>query len=213
MTRTPLSADNAAVVLIDHAIGFSPLIGSRPIEETVSGAVALAKIAKLFGAPLVATNGRDEAPSGPLYPELQEALGDHPVIARDEGFDAFYDENFAAAIEATERRRLIMAGVQTDVCLTQTALTAIDRGYEVYVVVDASAAPNKEIHDTAVMRLVQAGAIPTNWLAIGSELQRSWTEQETAPGFAKLLYEQLTSWGHLHALAENVQKFAAKSGQ
>lgn len=105
-----------------------------------------------------------------------------------------------------------MAGVQTDVCLTQTALTAIDRGYEVYVVVDALAAPNKEIHDTAVMRLAQAGAIPTNWLAIGSELQRSWTEQETAPGFANLLYGQLTSWGHLHALTENVQKFAAKSG-
>lgn len=60
MTRTPLSAGNAAIVLIDHAIGFSPLIGSRPIEETVRGAVALAKIAKLFGTPLVVTNGRDE---------------------------------------------------------------------------------------------------------------------------------------------------------
>ncbi|MGH3588515.1 MAG: isochorismatase family protein, partial [Pseudonocardia sp.] len=169
MTRTPLSPDNSAIVLIDHAIGFSNLIGSHTPEENVSGAVALAKIAKVFDMPLVVTNGFDDAPSGPLYPELADVLGDHPVIRRRDGFDAFYDEDFAAAIETTGRRRLIMAGVQTDVCLVQTALTAIDRGHEVYVVVDASAATTKETHDTAVLRLIQAGAIPTNWLAIGSE--------------------------------------------
>lgn len=61
---------------------------------------------------------------------------------------------------------------QTDVCLALTALTALDRGYEVYGVMDASTATTKETHDLAVQRLVQAGVIPVNWLAVGSELQR-----------------------------------------
>ncbi|TDD19319.1 isochorismatase family protein [Nonomuraea diastatica] len=209
MARTPLSPDNSAIVLIDHAIGFSNLIGSHTLEENISGAVALAKVAKVFDMPLVVTNGYDDAPSGPLYPELAEVLGDHPVIHRHEGFDAFYDENFAAAIEATGRRRLIMAGVQTDVCLALTALTALDRGHEVYAVVDASAATTKETHDTAVLRLVQAGVVPANWLAIGSELQRSWTEQKTAPGFAKVIYEHLSSWRHQNTLTTNARKHAA----
>ncbi len=103
-----------------------------------------------------------------------------------------------------------MAGIQTDVCLALTALTALDRGHAVYTVVDASAATTKETHDTAVQRLIQAGAIPTNWLAVGSELQRSWTEQRTAPAFAQVIYEQLSSWRHQNALTTNVRANAAK---
>ncbi|MUN41142.1 isochorismatase family protein [Actinomadura litoris] len=209
MARTPLSPDNSAIVLVDHAIGFSNLIGSHTVEEVVSGTVALAKIAKVFDMPLVVTNGLDEAPSGPLFPELAEVLGDHPVVRRREGFDAFLDEDFAAAIEATGRRRLIMAGVQTDVCLALTALTALDRGHEVYAVVDASAATTRETHDTAVLRLVQAGVVPVNWLAVGSELQRTWTDERTASGFAQVIFEHLGSWRHHHALTANAHEPAA----
>ncbi|WP_242910814.1 isochorismatase family protein [Actinomadura terrae] len=210
MARTPLSPDNSAIVLIDHAVGFANLIGPKTVEENVSGAVALAKIAKVFDVPMVVTNGYDDAPSGPLYPELAEVLGDHPVVHRSEGFDAFYDERFAAAIEATGRRKLIMAGIQTDVCLAFTALTALDRGHEVYAVVDASAATTKETHDTAIMRLVQAGVVPVNWLAVGSELQRSWTEEKTAPGFAKVIFEHLGSWRHQHAYTDSIREHATK---
>ncbi|GAA5077879.1 nicotinamidase-related amidase [Thermocatellispora tengchongensis] len=207
MARTPLSADNAAIVLIDHAIGFSNLIGSHTIEENLNGTLALAKIAKVFGTPLVVTNGSDDGPAGPLYPELQDVLGDHPVIVRPPVFDAFDDENFAAAVEASGRRRLIMAGIQTDVCLALTALTAVDRGYEVYAVVDASAATTKETHDTAVMRLVQAGVIPVNWLAVGSELLGGWTrDPNAATGFGEVIYQHLRSWRHQNALTTNVRK-------
>lgn len=209
MTRTPLTPDNSAIVLLDHAIGFSNLVESHRLDELVSGAVAMAKIAKLFDMPLVVENGYDDSPAGPLFPELTEVLGDHPVLRRREGFDAFYDEEFAAAIEATGRRRLIMAGVQTDVCLALTSLTALDRGYEVYVVVDASAATTRETHDTAVQRLIQAGAVPTNWLAVGSELQRSWTEEATAPGFARIILDHLRPWKHQNALTANVRQHAA----
>ncbi|MDP4510286.1 MULTISPECIES: isochorismatase family protein [Nonomuraea] len=211
MARTPLAPENSAIVLIDHEVGFSNLIRSHTLEETIDGAVALAQIAKAFDMPLVVTAGYDDSPAGPLYPEVAEALGDTPVHHRTEGFDAFYDKGFSAAIEATGRKRLIMAGIQTDVCLAQTALTALDRGYEVYGVMDASAATTRETHDLAVLRLIQAGVIPTNWLAIGSELQRSWTEEKTAPGFAKVIYEHLRSWRHQNALTTNVREFADKA--
>jgi nicotinamidase-related amidase len=209
MARVPLSADNSAIVLVDHAVGFSNLTRSHPIEETLNGAIALAKIAKVFGTPLVVTNGPDDSPAGPLYPELLAVLGDHPVIKRDPVFDAFEDEDFTTAVESTGRRRLIVAGIQTDVCVALTVLTAIDRGYEVYVVVDASAATTKETHDTAVMRLVQAGAIPVNWLAVGSELLGGWTNGQIAPAFGEVIFEHLTSWKHQNALAANIRKHAA----
>ncbi|MFW6695158.1 isochorismatase family protein [Streptomyces sp. MAR4 CNX-425] len=209
MARAPLSADNSAIVLVDHAVGFSNLTRSHPIEETLDGALALAEIAKVFDVPLVVTNGPDDGPAGPLYPELLAALGDHPVIKRGPVFDAFGDEEFTAAVEATGRRRLIVAGIQTDVCVALTALTALDRGYEVYVVVDASAATTRETHDAAVMRLVQAGAVPVNWLAVGSELLGGWTDDPTAPAFGEVIFKHLTSWKHQNALTAGVRENAA----
>lgn len=209
MSHAPLSAADSAIVLIDHSVGFSNLIGSHTIQENLDGALALAEIATIFGTPLVVTNGPDDGPAGPLYPELLDVLGDHPVINRPPTFDAFDDEAFTAAVEATGRRRLIVAGIQTDVCVALTALTAIDRGYEVYLVVDASAATTKETHDAAVMRLVQAGAIPVNWLAVGSELLGGWTDDEPSSAFGKVIHERLASWRHQNALTAGVRQNAA----
>lgn len=214
MAGTQLSVDDSAIVLIDHAVGFANLIGSHTPEENVHGAVALAEIAKVFGIPLVVTGAPDDAPAGPLYPELQKVLGDHPVIVREDlGFDSFDNPDFAAAVEATGRKQLIMAGVLTDMCLALTALSAIERGYQVHVVVDASASTTKETHDTAVLRLVQAGAIPNNWFAVGSELQRSWTKLDTAQDLADVIDEHLTTWRQLHAYTANLAKAAGNAGR
>lgn len=210
MTYTPLTPDNSAIVLIDHEVGFSGLIGSHSIEENVNGAVALAKVAQVFDSPLIVTAARETDPAGPLYPELQKVLGDHPVIHRPPMFDPFDHEPFAEAVEATGRKKLIMAGIQTDVCVAFPALTAINKGYEVYLVVDASAATTKETHDAAVMRLVQAGAIPVNWLAVAAELLRGWVDQPLAPAIGEIIYKHLPAWGHLGLLNANVAKHAAK---
>ncbi|OLT37824.1 hypothetical protein BJF79_28905 [Actinomadura sp. CNU-125] len=213
MATTPLTPDNSAVVLIDHEVGFSNLVKSHSIEETLNNTLALAKVAKVFDLPLVVTAARESDPAGPLYPELKKVLGDHPVIHRAPMFDAFDNAEFAAAIEATGREKLVMAGIQTDVCLALTALTAINRGYEVYIVVDASGATTKETHDTAVMRLVQAGAVPVNWLAVASELLRGWVDQPLAPAVGEIIYEHLPSWGHQHALTASVEEFASASSR
>lgn len=211
MPTTPLTPQNAAVVLIDHEVGFSNLVKSHNIEETVNNTVALAKTAQVFDLPLVVTAARESDPAGPLYPELKKVLGDHPVIHRAPVFDAFDNEEFAAAIEATGRTKLVMAGIQTDVCLAFTSLTALNRGYEVYIVVDASGATTRETHDTAVMRLVQAGAVPVNWVAVASEILRGWVDQPLAPAVGEIIYEHLPSWNHQHTLTAAAEKFAAAS--
>ncbi|WP_186356517.1 isochorismatase family protein [Streptomonospora sp. PA3] len=210
MANTPLTPDNSAVVLIDHEVGFSNLIGSHTIDENLNGTLALAKTAKLFDVPLVVTSGPEDFPAGPLYPELAAVLGDHPINYRAPVFDAFDDDGFTAAVEATGRKKLVMAGIQTDVCLALTALTALRKGYEVYAVADASAATTKETHDYAMQRMIQAGAVPTNWLAVGSELLRGWVDQPLAPGFGQIVYEHLPSWKHLHTHTESVRAYAAK---
>lgn len=210
MTYTPLTADNSAMVLIDHEVGFSNLIGSHTIDEILNGTLALAKTARLFELPLVVTSGPEEAAAGPLYPELQEVLGDHPIVYRDPVFDAFDSDEFTAAVDATGRRKLIMAGIQTDVCLALTALTAINKGYEVYAVVDASAATTKETHDYAIQRMTQAGAIPVNWLAVGAELLRGWVDQPLAPAYGEIVYQHLPSWRHQGAHGASIRKFAAR---
>ncbi|WP_030908049.1 isochorismatase family protein [Streptomyces sp. NRRL F-5126] len=210
MSTTPLTRENSAVVLIDHEVGFSNLVGSHRLAETIGNTVALARTAQVFGLPLVVTAARESDPAGPLYPELKEVLGDHHVIHRAPVFDAFDNEEFAAAIEAAGREKLVMAGIQTDVCLAFTALTALNRGYEVYVVVDASGATTKETHDTAVMRLVQAGAVPVNWLAAASELLRGWVDQPLAPAIGEIVYDNLPPWHHQHVLTASVAELAAK---
>lgn len=210
MSTTQLTTDDAAIVLIDHTVGFAGLIGSHTPEENMHGAVALAQIADLFDMPLVVTGAPDDAPAGPLYPELLTTLGQkHPVIKRgDLGFDSFDNAEFDSAVQATGRRQLIMAGVLTDMCLTLTALTAIERGYQVHIVVDASASTTRETHDAAVLRLVQAGAIPTNWFAVGSELQRKWTNLDTADGLTAIIDQHIATWRHLHSYTAAVTQYS-----
>ncbi|MFG1603321.1 isochorismatase family protein [Actinoplanes sp. NPDC049265] len=171
MNLEPLSPDNAAVVLVDYAIGFANLLRSHDLREHITNAVGLATTAKLYGAPLVVTNGEASKPSGPLYPELMAAIGDEPVIERTTAFNSFLDPDFAAAVKATGRRRLIVGGIATDGCVLQTVLGALREGYEVSVVVDASASTSEEAHDMAVQRMIQAGVTPVTWWSLAAEFQ------------------------------------------
>ncbi|SNY47601.1 isochorismatase family protein [Paractinoplanes atraurantiacus] len=171
MNLTPLSPDNATVVLVDYAVGFATLLRSHDLREHINNTVGLAKTAKLYGAGLVVTNGEASKPSGPLYPELLAAIGDQPVIERSTAFNSFLDPAFTAAVEATGRRRLLIGGIATDGCVLQTALGAVRAGYETYVVVDATASTSKEAHDMAIQRMLMAGIVPVTWWSVAAEFQ------------------------------------------
>ena len=171
MNLTPLSPDNSTVVLVDYAVGFANLLRSHDLRDHITSAVGLAKTAKAYGAGLVVTNGEATKPSGPLYPELLAAIGDEPVIERTTAFDSFLDPAFAAAVEATGRRRLLIGGIATDGCVLQTALGAVRAGYETYVVADASASTSLEAHQTALQRMAMAGITPVTWWSVAAEFQ------------------------------------------
>lgn len=171
MNLSPLSPDDSTIVLVDYAVGFANLLRSHDLREHVANVVGLAQTARLYGSGLVVTNGESSKPSGPLYPELLDAIGDQPVIERTTAFNSFLDPAFSAAVEATGRKRLLIGGIATDGCVLQTALGAVRAGYETYVVADASASTSREAHDIAIQRMSAVGIIPVTWWSVAAEFQ------------------------------------------
>lgn len=171
----PLTPDNAAVLFIDNQTTLT--LGVQSIDLTVlkSNTEGLAKAAKLFGLPVVltTTGGGEHGPSGGLLKGISDTFPDVEPIARSGILNAMDDSRFAEAVKATGRRKVILSGITTDFCLVYPALSLIAAGYHVFIVVDASGSWTREINDTALQRLIQAGATPTNVQAIFGELQNA----------------------------------------
>jgi nicotinamidase-related amidase len=193
-----LTSDNSAIVMIDHAVGFGNVFRSHDISRHVNNTVGLAKTAGVFGIPLVLTNGADTCPYGPLFSELRAVTGDAHVIVREANFiNAFETPQFAAAVEAAGRRKLVMSGLLTEGCVLGTALAGLARGYEVYVAVDATAGETLETHQAALQRMIQAGAVPVTWLSLASQYQGSYTNHRTIRGFLGLMTQHSPAFGML----------------
>lgn len=189
-----LTPENAVMLLIDHQAGLIPLVGNITQAELKNNVLALAKIAKIFKLPVILTTSFEQGPNGPLAPELPKLFPNVKVISRPGQINAWDNPEFVAAVKATGRKKLIIAGILTDVCVAFPAISAIADGYDVYVVADASGTLNSITHDASMMRMVQAGAIPTNWFAVVAELQADW-RRNTAPEMAKLFVEHLSTYG------------------
>lgn len=180
MTSATQSWRNAAVLLIDHQIGTMSWVKSIPVEDMKRNAIMLAKAAKILNLPVVLTSSMEDHPQGPLMPELEEALPDEfrARIKRAGIVNAMNDENFAAAVKATGRRTLIVAGVTNDVCTVFPTLTLLRDGFEVIVVADAGGSPGKIADDLALSRMEKAGAtlVGTNQVLAG--LAGDWSTPE-----------------------------------
>lgn len=163
-----LSPQNSAILMIDHQPGVAFPIQSIDREMLVNNSTALTKVAMAFKVPLVLSTIREDS-SGPLFAEILAAASSVPVIARPTRRNAWGDPNFVQAVERTRRKKLVMAGLWTEVCLALTSQSALEAVYEVYIVTDGSGGTSKEAHDIAVMRMVQAGAIPVTWLQVMRE--------------------------------------------
>ncbi|MGW4799409.1 isochorismatase family protein [Nonomuraea sp. NPDC004297] len=173
-----LTIENSAVVLIDHQPAVALMTTPRSQTELINNVTALAKAAKILNVPTVLTTvGAKGGPLvDPLFKEITEVFPDVEPIDR-VSTNAWSDPNLRAAVEATGRRKLIMAGLSTDVCLAQAVIGALKEGYDVYFVGDCSAGVSQEAHDDAKVRLSMAGAKPINWAAVVSE----WTPDYTSP--------------------------------
>jgi nicotinamidase-related amidase len=164
--------------------------------EFRSNVLALAKLGRAFELPTILSSSYETGPNGPLIPELLALYPAAPVIRRPGQISAWDNPEFVAAVKATGRKKLIMAGVTTDVCLAFPAMQAVDDGFEVYGVIDASGAHDFATQSMAVQRLAAHGVTPVTWLMVAAELQRDW-RNETASATAQLFHEHLLNYGML----------------
>jgi nicotinamidase-related amidase len=171
---------NAAMLLIDHQIGTMSWVRSAPVEEIKRNTLVLAKAARALKLPVILTTSMEEHVQGPLMPEIQAILPEAFAvrIKRLGVVDAMDDENFASAVRSTGRQNLIMAGITTDVCIVYPAMTAVQQGYSVQVVVDACGSPSKIADDIALRRMEKAGVTLTSTNQVIAELARKWTTPE-----------------------------------
>jgi nicotinamidase-related amidase len=188
MHKNVFTPENAAMLLIDHQVGTIAWTHSHDVEEVKRNALNLAKIATAVDMPLVLTSSMEDNIQGPLVPELKEiapkAFADR--IKRAGIVNAMHDKNFSNAVKATGRKKVVVAGITTEVCVVFPVLQLLDEGYEVQVVTDASASFTKIGDDAALRRMEQAGAVITSTSQIISELAIDWTTPR-GQALAKLL--------------------------
>jgi nicotinamidase-related amidase len=183
-----LTPENAAVVIIDYQPVQVSSVASRDKRELVANVTALARTAKLYGLPVIlSTVNVKTGKNGPTIHQITDALPGVVAIDRT-AINSWEDEDFVRAVKATGRKKLIMAALWTEACLAFPSLDALREGFEVYPVVDAVGGTSLEAHQTAIERIVQAGAKPITWVGLICELQRDWNRQKTVPGFAEILF-------------------------
>ena len=169
LTYSPLTATNAAVVLVDHQVGLMTGVRDYSTGELKHNVVALAKAAKALKLPLVVTTTARDSMWGPTFPELVEALPGVNIIDRS-SVNAFDDDRVAKAIEATGRKKLIFAGISLEVCAALPTMTAIGKGYDAYVAVDASGTFSETKRQAGLLRMLQAGVILSDYATLMVEV-------------------------------------------
>ncbi|NIB40834.1 hydrolase [Pseudomaricurvus alkylphenolicus] len=169
-----LTPDNAVLAMIDHQTGL--LVGVRDLNPTLlkNNIKGLTKMAKTLDLPSVITASYPSGPNGPIMPEVSNNLPDAEIINRSGEINAWNSEEFRKAIKKTGRKKIIMAGIVTDVCLMFPAIAAAAEGYDVYAVIDASGTWNKTVQEAAMMRMTQAGVKVTTWGSVLAELMDDW---------------------------------------
>jgi nicotinamidase-related amidase len=169
------TADDCALLLIDYQNEMFEVIRSETSADLVELHVRLlARVAKAFDMPIVlSTVGVGYGFNGPTLPSVLAELDGIEPIDRT-SMAAFEDQAFRAAVEATGRKRLIIAGLHTEICLTFATVEALKDGYDVLYVTDAVGGRSQIAHRTAIERLAHAGAVPTTALAVVTELFRDW---------------------------------------
>ena len=174
----PLTSDNAALVLVDHQVGLMTGIRDMSIAELKHNVVGLAKAAKALKLPIVVTTTARESMWGPTVPELVEALPGVQIIDR-ASVNAFDDKRTAAAIEGTGRKKLIFAGLSLEVCATFPAITAISKGLDAYVAVDACGTFSDAKRELGIARLMQAGVVVSDYATLMMEVMKDNNRPET----------------------------------
>jgi len=173
-----LTPDNCVVALIDHQPQMMFGVAGVDRQSIINNTVALGKAARVFDVPVVLSTVETKSFSGNLWPQIRAVFPEQPAIERS-SMNAWDDKNFVAAIKATGRKKIVLAGLWTEVCVAFPTVQAIHDGYEVYVVEDCCGDVSQLAHDNAMKRVIQAGAKPVTSLQVMLEFQRDWAEKDT----------------------------------
>lgn len=186
-----LTPDDHALLLIDHQYLQLLAVRSHPNESVVNNTTFLAKAARTFDVPTLLTTAFAERQA--LFEEVQAVFPEQTPIDRT-GLNSWDDQRVLDWVKKTGKKRLVMAGLWTEVCLSMPVLSALDDGYQVFIVTDASGGGSVEGHERGVQRMVQAGARPLTTAAYVSELMRDWA-RPNADQVAKLFAEHGGGFG------------------
>lgn len=190
-----LTPQNAVLALIDYQPEQYAGVGSVKHEELLAHVTMLGRVATAFELPVVLSTVYVKHGMSGTNKELLEALPGVPEIDRTT-MNSWEDPDFRAAVERTGRKKLVIAGLWTEVCVAFPTLDALREGYEVYVVADAIGGVSRVAHESAMARMTQAGAVPISVLGLACELQRDWGR----PGADRLRAVMREYFGKLKAI-------------
>lgn len=173
-----LTPANHTLILIDHQPQMAFATRSIDIDLLRNNVTGLAKAAKAFKVPTILTTVAKESFSGPLFPELQAVFPEQVPIDRTT-MNTWEDKRVTDEVNKIGRKKIVIAALWTEVCGVGPTLSAIEQGYEVYFVSDASGGVSDDAHNMAMQRMIQAGAHPITWMQYMLELQRDWARGET----------------------------------
>ncbi|HEX2525415.1 MAG TPA: hydrolase [Geminicoccus sp.] len=190
-----LTPKNSQLIFIDHQPQMA--FGVQSIDRQVlkNNTVALAKSAKVFGIPVTITTVETESFSGHTYPELLAVFPEEPILERT-SMNSWDDQKVRDALAQNGRKKIVVAGLWTEVCNNSFALDAMRHGgYEIYMVADASGGTSKEAHDYAMQRMIQVGVVPVTWQQVMLEWQRDWARRETYDAVTTIVREHSGAYG------------------
>ena len=207
-----IDADDAVMLLIDHQSGLFQTVGDMPMPDLRARAAALATIASLAKIPVITTASVPQGPNGPLIPEIQANAPHAKYVARKGEINVWDSPEVVAAVKATGRKTLIIAGTITSVCMAFPAIAAVHEGYRVFAVVDASGTYSKMAEEVTLARIVQAGVVPIDTAAVASELQKTWHRPD-AQQWAEVYTKLFPSYGLLIESYLKAQEVVTKHEQ
>jgi len=189
-----LTPDNCVVTLIDLQPQMLFGVSNFDRQSVINNNLVLAKAAKVFGVPVVLSTVETKSFSGNMWPQIQAVFPNQEPIERS-SMNSWDDKNFVAAIERSGRKKIVLAGLWTETCVTLPTIQAMHDSYEVYVVEDCCGDVSQLSHDNAMKRVVQAGAKPVTALSVMLEWQRDWAHRETYDAVMDIVKNHYGAYG------------------
>ena len=189
-----LTPQNSVLLVIDYQPQMAFGVVNIDRQTLKNNVVALLKSAKVFEVPTILTTVETESFSGYMWPEILDVFPNQDVLERT-SMNSWDDQKVRDAVAATGRKKLILTGLWTEVCINMCAFSAMADDYELYVVEDACGGTSEMAHRASMDRMIQAGVVPVTWQQVLLEWQRDWARKETYDTTLAVVKEHSGAYG------------------